>query len=380
MAARDPRVPYPVIALLCGLALALCLGSVQLRMPPNLVLGLFLPILLFHGAASLDLAMLRQEIGPVTLLVVLGVLATTGAVGAVVHATAGFSWAVALLCGALVAPTDPAAVLAIVGPLGVDRRLTTIVNAESLFNDGVALVLFGLLLWMITSPSLTPGAAFARLGGAVVGALALGIAIGLAGRAVRRGLDNALLDVALTVFLAYGGYLLATQVAASGPLEIVITGLVMGTTPAPPRAERIWSGMAVLATVLLFLTMGLSLPAVVSGATGLLGLRVWMPLVATLVAVLGVRALLVRGVGLLPRHGDRPLPPGASRILLWAGLRGAVSLAAALSLPSTLPHRLLLVTVTCNVVLFTLIVQGTTMRLLLPPLPAEGHEDMAPLP
>src|SRR2546423_1272777 len=130
-------VPYPVIFLIIGLALAMIPPLSYVQFPPHLILAVFLPILLFHGAATLDLAAVRADLVPVALLVLLGVLVTTGTVGVAVSALTGLSWGAALLCGAIVAPTDPSAVLALVRPLGVPRRLSTLLDAESLFHDGV---------------------------------------------------------------------------------------------------------------------------------------------------------------------------------------------------------------------------------------------------
>jgi CPA1 family monovalent cation:H+ antiporter len=172
------RVPYPVTLLLLGLAVSPLPPLSGLQLPPSLILAVFLPVLLLHGAPRLDLAAVRTDLASVSLLVGLGVLVTTAAVGLIVHTIAGLSWGVALLCGAIVAPTDPSAVLALVGPLGAPRRLTTMVDAESLFNDGLALVLVGALFGMATSVTVTPLATMVRLLGAVVGALVLGVGLG----------------------------------------------------------------------------------------------------------------------------------------------------------------------------------------------------------
>ncbi len=364
-AVRLVRVPYTVALVLTGLALAVAPGVPGVDLTPAVIL----PVLLFHGSYNLDLADLRANLAPVALLAVPGVVATAGLVGAALHLLAGLPWTTALLFGAIVSATDPVAVLAIFGEVGAPRRLATIVDGESLFNDGTALVLVSTILVVIRSGTFDAAVTLESFAVAVVGSLALGTAVAVLGGAVLRRIDDALLETTITLILAYGGYLLADRLGVSGPLETVTAGLVLGArgrqvmSPTTRlQAQATWQFLDFLANSLLFLLVGLALRTVGTTAANRLGVGVLWPLAVALVAVVVARAAVVWGVAALLARVDRPFPPGWRTVLTWAGLRGAVSLAAGLSLPAGLPGRTLLLALTFGVVLFTLLAQGLTIR------------------
>lgn len=371
-AVRYVRFPYTIALVLTGLALALAPNTPRLQLTPGIILTVFLPVLLFHGAYNLDLAAVRANLTPVALLAVPGVIVTAGLVGAALHVAAGLPWSLALLFGAIVAATDPVAVLAIFGELGAPRRLTTIVNAESLFNDGTALVLFATMLGVAAAGTINIPAVGEQFVAEVAGSLALGAAVGVLGGTVLLRIDDALLETTITLIMAYGGFLLADRLGISGPLETVTAGLLLGahgarvmspTTRLQTRAT--WEFLDFLANSLLFLMMGLQLHPIGAVSALRLGGRVWWPLVVAILAVLIARASVVWAVALLLGRRKQPLPRGWRAVITWAGLRGAVSLAAGLSLPGDLPQRDLLLALTFGVVLFTLLVQGLSMRGLL---------------
>ncbi len=368
-AVRLVRVPYTVALVLTGLALALAPGVPSVDLTPAVILTVFLPVLLFHGSYNLDLADLRANLAPVALLAVPGVVATAGLVGAALHLLAGLPWATALLFGAIVSATDPVAVLAIFGEVGAPRRLATIVDGESLFNDGTALVLVSTILVVIQSGTFDAAITLESFAVAVVGSLALGTAVAVLGGAVLRRIDDALLETTITLILAYGGYLLADRLGVSGPLETVTAGLALGArgrevmSPTTRlQAQATWQFLDFLANSLLFLLVGLALRTVGTTAAGQLDVGVLRPLAVALIAVVVARAAVAWGVAALLARVDRPFPRGWRTVLTWAGLRGAVSLAAGLSLPTGLPGRELLLTLTFGVVLFTLLAQGLTIR------------------
>jgi CPA1 family monovalent cation:H+ antiporter len=376
------RLPYEVALVLTGLGLAFIPGAPSIILTHQVILTVFLPVLLFHGAYNLPLDELRASFRLVSFLALPGVLATAGLVGLALHLAAGLSWTSALLFGTIVAATDPVSVLAIFGQLGAPRRLTTIVSGESLFNDGTALVLFAILLDLAQGGHLTLLDGLGRLVLVICGSLGLGAAVGLLGAQVLRQVDDALLETSITLIMAYGGYLLADHLALSGPLETVVAGILLSTrgervmsSTTRLQARATWDFLDFLANSLLFLLMGLAARSVALTPGEHLGQSLIWPLVVALVAVALARTLVVVGIGRVMALLGPPLPAGWGPVLGWAGLRGAVSLAAALSVPGEVADHDLLVILTFGVVLFTLLVQGLTIGPLLRRL---GLVEMAP--
>jgi len=358
VAVRFVNVPYSVALVLTGLALALAPNAPSVQLTPAVILTVFLPVLLFHGAYNLDLADVRANFTPVALFAVPGVLVTAALVGAALHYGAALQWGTALIFGAIVGATDPVAVLAIFGEVGAPRRLATIVSAESLFNDGTALVIFSTILGVVTSGAFNGGATVERFVIVVAGSLALGAAVGVLGGTVMARLDDALIETTITVILAYGGYLLADRLAG---LVLGSRGVQVMSATTLLQARATWQFLDFLFNSLLFLLVGLAVrPLGVSAVLGF-GPTVWKALAVSIVAVVVARALVVWAVAHLLAHMGRPLPRGWRTVVTWAGLRGAVSLAAALSLPDKLPDRALLLVLTFGIVLFTLLGQGLTI-------------------
>lgn len=372
---RFVRIPYTVALVVVGLGLALLPNTPQIELTPEIILNIFLPVLLFYGAYHLDFSQLRANLTAVSLLAIPGVVVTAGLAGVALHFAAGVDWPIALLFGTIVAATDPVAVLAVFGEVGAPRRLTTIVTAESLFNDGTALVFFSTMIGIATGAAGTGvdvGGAIEQFILAVAGSLALGAAIGLVGVSILSRIDDALLETTILLIIAYGGFLLAARLGISGPLETVTAGLVLGVrsrrimSPTTRlQAGATWGFLDFLANSMLFLLVGLELRFVGELDLGRLGtslLALFWPLVATLLAITIARALTVWVVARILAWRGNPLPRGWRTVLTWAGLRGAVALAAALSLPINLPERSLLLTLTFLVVLVTLLGQGFTIR------------------
>jgi monovalent cation:H+ antiporter, CPA1 family len=370
---RYVRIPYTVALVLVGLGLALLPDAPHVVLTPGVILTVFLPVLLFYGAYNLDARDLRANLTPVALLALPGVVATAGLVGAAMHWLGGLSWTDGLLLGTIVAATDPVAVLAIFREMGAPRRLATIVTAESLFNDGTALVFYSTMVAIALGVTTSPALTLEQFLLSVVGALVLGITVGIVGSALLARIDDALLETTITLIMAYGGYLLAEHFGISGPLETVTAGMFLGVSGrrvmSPTtrlEAGATWEFVDFVANSLLFLLVGLELRPIAAVTFGRLGLGVIVPLIVVLVAVIVARGIVVAGVShILGLTRAVILPTRWQVVLVWAGLRGAVSLAAALSLPSALPARDLLVTLTFGVVLFTLVVQGLTTRPLL---------------
>ncbi len=369
---RTIHVPYTIALVVVGLALALLPHTPHVEVTPALILTVFLPVLLFHGAYNLEFAAVRADLLPVAWLAVPGVAVTAAAVGVALHLIADLPWDAALALGAIVGATDPVAVLSIFRDVGAPRRLRIIVEAESLFNDGTALILFSTVVGAGTAHVVSPENIIERFAVALAGSVALGIAVGALGSAALARLDDALVATAATLIMAYGGYLLADHLSLSGPLETATAGLLFGvhgervlSPTARVQARATWEFLDFLANSLLFLLMGLAVRPVSAVMAAHLGATVWLPLAVVIVAMTAARVVVAWAVAALPARVREPLPRGWPVAIAWAGLRGAVSLAAALSLPRGFPQRDLLLALTFGVVLVTLLAQGVTMRPLL---------------
>ena len=372
LAARS-SVPASVGLVLVGLGVSIVGPDVGLPIAPALLLAIVLPGLVFEAAFRTDLAVLRPSAITVVVLAVPGVVIVAAVVAAIVTLSTSLSPTEGFLIGAMVAATDPAAVLSTFRRVAVAPRLATMVEMESLVNDGTGIVLFALALELLGGQA-SLGEALVGFVVRVAGAGLLGIAAGwLAGRLVRR-VDDHLAELTITAMLAYGTYLAAEATGLSG---VIATLVAVGTFGALARdglsrraveaIDVVWEFTAFLLTAAVFLLVGLSIaPDALVLAAGAIGWGIAAVLIARAAVVYGLlgggSALLrrIRAVRGGPSSTADAVPPAWLHVLFWAGLRGAVSVALALSLPAGLPHRDLLQGVTFGIVLFTLIVQGTT--------------------
>jgi CPA1 family monovalent cation:H+ antiporter len=364
------RIPYSVTLVVLGLIAGTLLPKGTIGVTPELVLLVLLPGLVFEAALRLDLEHLRRTFGWILLLAVPGVLVSALIVAIVLQATIGLPFELGMVVGSMVAATDPVAVIATFRRLGVSRRLATLVEGESLANDGTALVLFSAAVAAITGGSSVAETA-QDVVMAVVGSIGIGLALGWVASRLLALIDELAIELAISIAAAYGTYLLADGLEQSGIIATVVAGLVIGThgraIGLSPRAlealDVVWELIAFLLTGFAFLLVGfaISVGDLLGGAGSILWGLVAVSL-ARIVAVYG----LVGGVAQL--IGDRahwPKPPlGWLHVMFWAGLRGAVAVAMALSLPAEFPQRALLQQITFGVVLFTLFVQGTTAELV----------------
>jgi CPA1 family monovalent cation:H+ antiporter len=357
---RRLRIHYTVALVLVGLALSLR-SPLELQVTPELILFLFIPPLVFEAAFQIDWKKLRRNLGTIFLFAVPGVVLTTVVTGGIVTWGAKLPSAVALVFGALVGATDPVSVVAIFRKLGAPKRLEVLMEAESLFNDGTAIVIFSLTLAAVQIGKLDiVGAVFEFLrvaGGGVI----VGVALGWLTTRLIGHIDDYLVETTLTTVLAFGSYLFAEQFHLSGVLAVVCAGLVSGNLSRSEMSpttrivvHNFWEYVAFLANSAVFLMIGLEMD--IGGMLQTLGPTLW-----GLLAVLVSRGL---NVYLLSRLG-RPIPERWRHVLFWGGLRGAITLALALSLPEALgPERSTVIVMTFGVVLFTMVGQGMSLEWL----------------
>jgi CPA1 family monovalent cation:H+ antiporter len=385
-AAKWLNVPYPIVLVLGGLVLGFVPGLPHVRLEPQLVLVIFLPPLLYAAAFFANLRDLRADLRVISLLAIGLVLCTAAAVGAVAHAIVpGLPWAAAFALGAIVAPTDPVAATTVARRLGVPRRTINVLEGEGLLNDGTALVIYKVAVGAATTGAWSATNAGWHLVADGVGGIAIGLAAGVIITEVRRRIDDVPIETTISLLSGYAGYVPAERVGASGVLAAVATGVYVGwQAPAIASASQrlagfaVWSVLSFLLNALLFVLIGLQLPVVIDGLSGRSVGDVLWPAVAVSAAVILTR--LVWGfvvtwlIRLIDRRASQLARRGSWRerlVITWSGMRGAVSLAAALALLNDFPERDLILFITFAVIFVTLVVQGLTLPLLIRALHVE---------
>ena len=375
------RVPYPILLVLGGLAAGFAPGVPDLELPPDLVLVALLPPLLYGAAFFTSLRDLRTNLRPIGLLAIGLVLATTVAVALVAHEVVGLPWAAAFTLGAIVSPTDPIAATAIARRLGVPRRIVTVLEGESLVNDATALVAYRVAVGAVVSGSFSLWDAGLRFVLGALGGILVGLAVGWIVRQVRRRLDDPPVEITISLMTGYFAFLPAEVLGVSGVLAAVTAGVYLGWhTPELTTAEvrlqgnAVWEIGTFVLNAVLFILIGLQLPAILDNLEGTSGRTLLTYGAAIGGTVVAVRILWVFPATYLPRllssriREHDPSPPWQAPALIgWAGMRGAVSLAAALALPFTtdagdaFPGRDLVIFLAFCVILVTLVGQGLSL-------------------
>ena len=365
LAVRRLHIPYTVALVVAGLVVTLQ-QPLQFELVPEVILALFVPPLVFEAAFHLSFDNLRRNLTSILVLAVPGVTLTMLLVGGAVALLTPLSWGPALIFGALISATDPVAVVAIFRALGVPKRLAVLLEGESLMNDGTAIVLFNLVVAATLTGQFNLMAGLFDFGRVALGGVAVGVLFGwLVARIIAR-IDDYLIEITLTTILAFGTYLVAERLGVSGVLAVVAAGLVngnLGPQGMSPTTRIVlfnfWEYISFLANSFVFLLIGLQINLSIL-------LTEWQAIVWAILAVLLARVVVVYGFGLLAQRLGDPVPMKWQHVLSWGGLRGAISLALALSLPAALgPEREALRVMAYGVVLFTLLGQGTTMGPLL---------------
>lgn len=373
IAVQGLEIPYTVALVVAGLGLGILHVFESPHLTKTLLFSIFLPGLLFEAAYHLDFKQFwRNKLAISSLAlpgVVVAIVVTTAIltpIAGILDFDKGFTWKHAVVFGALIAATDPIAVVAIFKNLGVPKRLAVLLEGESLLNDGTAIVFFTLSLALVTGTVVTPGGLaldFLKIVG--LGAL-IGTGIGLAVSQVIRHVDDPMIEITLTVIAAYGSFLAAEHFHYSGVIATVAAGMFCGNYGARVgmsastriAVETFWSYLAFALNSIVFLLIGLEVQFKTL-------LSSWLAIVVAYLVVTGSRVLVSFGATLILRGTRERIPWTWSTALTWGGLRGSLSMVLVLSLPEGFPHRDLLVSMTFGVVILTILVHGLTMTHLL---------------
>jgi CPA1 family monovalent cation:H+ antiporter len=375
MVAKRLRIPYTVSLVLGGLLLGLIhtpiLSPLQRGnrpdwLTPDVILILFLPALVFEGSVKLDLRELLRNSVPLLLLANLGVLLAALVTGYVVHWLIGLPILVAILFGSIISATDPISVLAIFRDLNVNKRLSLIMQGESLLNDGTAVVLYGIFFGAVGVEKLSVPKSVGQYFLAVAGGAILGSLLGYLASHITGALDDPQIEITLTTILAYGSYLLAFHLHLSGVIATAAAGLMLGnfgakggmSAPTRTAMQSFWEYISFAMNSLVFLLIGLEIHAREL-------LQNWISAALAIVAVLLGRVLSVYLLVPLSNSFSEKIPLRWQHMAVWGGLRGALALALALSLPSASLYREPILDLTFGVVIFSILIQGLTIKPLL---------------
>lgn len=389
--ARAINVHYAIVLVLGGLVVGLLSGNSAPRVDPNIVLFVFLPPLIYAASFASSTQDLRAHARPIALLAVGLVLVTMGAVAEVIHAVAHIGWGPALVLGAILGATDPVAATSILRRLGAPDRISTVLEGESLVNDGTGLTVYRLAVAAVVSGHFSLGAGIIKFVAVSVGGVVIGLIAGWLSVEVRKRIDDPPIEISISLLTAYLAYIPADRLGASGVLAAVAAGLYTGgrtglmlSPTSRLRTLGFWDALTFVLEAVLFLLIGLQLPHITSG------LAVGTPLAyaaAVVLTLIGVRMAWMFGVPLLTRGlragRDEPARTPAELLVLgWSGMRGGVSLAAALALPLTaarhaFPYRSEVIFIAYVAIAATLVIPGLTLAPLVRRLGIGQEEALA---
>ena len=358
LVSRRARVlPYPVVLAGAGVLVGLLPGEQLPHVGADVILLAFVPGLVFEAALTLDLPELRLRLLPVSLLATVGVVVTVLLVGTLTHLALGLSWASGFLLGSILAATDPIAVVTLVRQVKAPAGLAAILEGESLFNDGTGVAVFSAVLATIVAGHPSFGDATLRFFAITIGGAAVGVAVGFLGVALVRVAEDAPLEILATLVIAYGSYLAADVVHASGIVAVVSAGVVIaryGSSAGKLHGTQLlgfWNLLAFVLNAILFILVGAALPAwKLLPVAGLV--------LGTFAIMLLTRAVPVYGLLTASAMRSRAIPWAWRHLTFWAGLRGALSVALALSVAGVAGVDTRVSAIAYGVVLLSLLVQG----------------------
>lgn len=373
------QIPYTLLLVIVGLVLA-GLNVRLVSLSPELILTIFLPPLLFEAAWNLKWSQLKQDLVPICLYALVGVVISVAGVALALNQISGMSLPIALLVGASVSATDPVSVIALFRELGVEKRLTVLVEGESLFNDGVAVVAFSSLVGLSLGKGELGMTSLLTQFLVVVGiGIGVGSLIGFGISYLTQRFDLPLVEQSLTLVSAYGTYVITEDLGGSGVMGVVTTGLILGNfgsqigMQASTRVTvtQFWEFIAFFVNSIVFLLIGDQINWDDLGEN--LGL-----IAITVGAMLVTRAIAIYGLGALSNWlaGSKISLPEQT-VIWWGGLRGSVSIALALSVPNVLSQREETSAIVFGVVLFTLLIQGLTIKPMLVKLELLSNKEEA---
>jgi CPA1 family monovalent cation:H+ antiporter len=383
--AQFVRIPYPILMVLGGLGLGLIPGAPEVSLNPDIVLVVFLPPLLYVGAFFASLRDVRRDARVIGLMAIGLVGATAVAVAVVAHELAGLPWAAAFTLGAIVSPTDPLAATQIMRRLGAPRRLVNVLEGEGLVNDATALVLYRTAVGAAVGGSFSAWDAGLGILLAPIGGILVGLAVAWVVAEVRRRVEDVPTEITISVFTGYAAYFPAEALGASGVLAAVTAGIYLGfRAPQIASSESrlqgfsFWTITQFLLNATLFVLIGLQLPQILdalddrsAGELLLYGAAVSGVVIAVRFAWIFGTTVIIRAPDRRPDQLLRRATWQARAICSWSGMRGAVSLAAALAVPVStdagdpVPGRDLILWMTFCVILATLVFQGLTLPWLI---------------
>ncbi len=361
VAVKYVRLPYTIALIIGGLFVSLT-GVGPYRLTEELILFVFLPPLLFEGAIHFELTGLRRNLRSIGTLAFPGLILSGFLAGFWIQRLTGLPMAVALLVGVMITPTDPISVLALFKKLGVSKRLSMIVEGESVFNDGTGIVLYSVLAGIVTSGTVNIGASVLLFLKVVLGGLLSGLALGYLAFLILKRLDDHVLEVLITVLLAFGAFMVAEHsLHVSGVMAVVAAGVLVGNqgvseamSPTTRLAiKNFWEIAAFFINSLIFLMIGtqIHLPELWA---------IWPIILGGFAAVTAARAAATYPILFLLNLGGEKLPARWFHVINWGGIHGSIPVALALGLPA-IPQRAFIVNMVFGIVFLSLILQGLTM-------------------
>jgi len=374
--ARRLEIAYPIFLVIGGLILGLVPGTPRIHIDPEMIFLIVLPPLLYIAAFYTPIQNLRANLGAISSLAVGLVIVSAAAVAVAAHALVpGITWAAAFALGAIVAPPDAIAATAVTRRLAVPRQIVTILEGESLLNDATALTIYGVALAVAAGAAFSPAEAIVRFAGAILGGVAIGVAVGWLVAHIRARIEDTPVEMTISLLTPYSAFLPADRLDASGVIAAVAAGLYLGHrgsrimgADARLTGRAVWETITFLLNGFVFIVMGLEIPLLFRTLTPKLAIALIGIGVAVTALLVFVRAGWILATVFLPQRIDgRREALERSLVLSWAGMRGVVSLAAALALPLTVPGgqsfpaREALVIVTLTVIVLTLVGQGLTL-------------------